>query len=237
MGTIIRKVFTYLILPACIVGLVYLNVNSIKQPVEFGNEREAREAVAIQRLEDIRELQIAYRNVNGKYASSMDSLVHFYNEGKMVVTLSMGSTDDSLAMANTKALMASREFRGLKGAALNEKLKEAYDRGNTRIVFKVDREVSVCDTIFNSRPDFCIDSLRYIPFSGGDTVIMKSVVRQVQGVDVPLFEACMPYRKLLKGMDNQLRINLDQEQKDKEKYVGLQVGSVTTPNNNAGNWE
>ena len=54
---------------------------------------------------------------------------------------------------------------------------------------------------------------------------------------VPLFEARMPYRALLKGLDNQLRINLDSECKNKNRYEGLQVGSVTAPNNNAGNWE
>ena len=47
----------------------------------------------------------------------------------------------------------------------------------------------------------------------------------------------MPWKALLKGMDNQLRINLDSECDDQNKYAGLQVGSVNQPNNNAGNWE
>jgi hypothetical protein len=38
-------------------------------------------------------------------------------------------------------------------------------------------------------------------------------------------------------MDNQLRINLDAECEDQNRYKGLQVGSVNQPNNNAGNWE
>jgi hypothetical protein len=47
----------------------------------------------------------------------------------------------------------------------------------------------------------------------------------------------MPYKSLLKGLNNQLRINLDAEQEDKGRYKGLQVGSISAPNNNAGNWE
>ena len=47
----------------------------------------------------------------------------------------------------------------------------------------------------------------------------------------------MPWKALLKGMDNQLRINLDAECEDQNRYTGLQVGSVNQPNNNAGNWE
>ena len=93
------------------------------------------------------------------------------------------------------------------------------------------------DTLFNHREDFCIDSLKYIPFSGGQEIEMEAISRMVSGVQVPLFEARMPYKKLLKGLDNQLRINLDADCKDRNRYEGLQVGSVTTPNNNAGNWE
>ena len=74
MGTIIRKVFTYLILPVCIAGLVYLNVESIKEPVVFKKHREYRESVAIQRLKDIRDLQVAFKNVHAHYASTVDSL-------------------------------------------------------------------------------------------------------------------------------------------------------------------
>ena len=66
---------------------------------------------------------------------------------------------------------------------------------------------------------------------------MESTIKLVSGVHVPLFEARMPYKALCHGLDNQLRINLDAERRDQNKYEGLQVGSVTAPNNNAGNWE
>ena len=85
--------------------------------------------------------------------------------------------------------------------------------------------------------DICADSLKYIPFSGKQPVETDAIVKTVSGVQVPLFEARMPWKALLKGMDNQLRINLDAEAKDQNKYEGLQVGSVSMPNNNAGNWE
>ena len=47
----------------------------------------------------------------------------------------------------------------------------------------------------------------------------------------------MPWKSLLKGLNNQLRINLDSQCEDQGKYKGLQVGSIESPNNNAGNWE
>lgn len=234
MGTIIRKVFTYLILPVCIAALVYFNVESIKEPVVFKKHREYRESVAIQRLKDIRDLQVAFKNVHAHYASTVDSLKWFYNEGKMKIVLQVGSKDDSLAMANTKKY--TQKYRNLKKDQLNKKLHELYLAGEQNLVFEVTSEIPVKDTLFSHRPDFCVDSLAFIPFSG-DSIIMESTIKKVSGVNVPLFEASMPFKSLLKGLNNQLRINLDAEREDQGRYKGLQVGSVTQPNNNAGNWE
>lgn len=235
MGSIIRKVFTYLLLPAAIVGLTYLLVQSIMEPVKFNKHKDYRTEVAVQRLKDIRDLQVAFKNVNARYASTVDSLIQFYNEGKMQITLQVGSKDDSLAMAHTEQV--KKKFRGLKADKLNEKLYELYMAGEQNLVFAVSSEIAVKDTLFNDRPGFVVDSLAIIPFSGGDSVIMQSTVKKVSGVNVPLFEAAMPYKSLLKGLDNQLRINLDAEQEDKGRYKGLMVGSIDAPNNNAGNWE
>ena len=234
MGTIIRKVFTYLIFPICIAGLVYLNVESIKEPVEFKKHKEYRESVAVQRLKDIRDLQVAFKNVNARYASTIDSLKLFYNEGKMKITLQVGSKDDSLAMANTKKM--SQKYSYLKKEKLQQKLYELYLAGEQNLVFEVSHDIAVKDTLFNDRTDFCIDSLAFIPFSG-DSIIMESTVKKVSGVNVPLFEASMPYKSLLKGLNHQLIVNLNAEREDQGRYKGLQVGSVSQPNNNAGNWE
>ena len=234
MSSIIRKVFTYLLLPAAIVGLTYLLVQSIMEPVRFNKHKDYRTEIAVQRLKDIRDLQVAFTNVNARYASTIDSLIQFYNEGKMDLTLQVGSKDDSLAMAHTDVI--KKKFRGLKPAQLNEKLYELYLAGEQNLVFEVKSQIPVKDTLFNDRPNFIVDSLAFIPFSG-DSIIMESTIKKVSGVNVPLFEASMPYKSLLKGLDNQLRINLDAEQEDKGRYKGLQVGSITAPNNNAGNWE
>ena len=66
---------------------------------------------------------------------------------------------------------------------------------------------------------------------------MESDVRTVSGVPVPLFEARMPYKALLKGMDYQLIVNLNDQREKSNQYKGLMVGSINAPNNNAGNWE
>ena len=229
MNSILKKVLTYLILPACIAGLTYALVSSVMEPVHFEKHKEYRKGIAVQRLKDIRELQVAYKNVNGKYTADVDSLIMFYNTGKMKVVMQIGSQDDSVAVANTKALKAR------KPKIKPEEMLKLYNEGKS-LVFKIENEVPVKDTLFSHREHFVVDSLAFIPFSG-DSIIMASTVKRVSGVNVPLFEAQMPWKSLLKGLNNQLRINLDSQCEDQGKYKGLQVGSIESPNNNAGNWE
>ena len=228
------KIALEVVLAALIVFLAWVTVKSIQKPVNFNNEVAARSQVAIQRLKDIRTLQVAFKSENGRFSPTVDSLKLFYNEGKMNIIMQIGSNDDSIAVANTEAIKKAN--RKLKPAELTAKLQEAYNNGQ-KVVFSTVTAIPVKDTLFNNRPDFSIDSLKYIPFSGGQEVQMEATIKTVSGVQVPLFEARMPYRALCKGLDNQLRINLDAERKDQNKYEGLQVGSITAPNNNAGNWE
>lgn len=224
------KILTYVILPVAIVVLVWLNVRSVMTPVNFNKYKDQREAVAVQRLKDIRTLQVAFKGETGHFASTLDSLVDFYNNGKIKIEMRIGSADDSVAVANTARI----KKRNPK--ITPEKLYDLYKNGEN-LVFSIETKLPVKDTLFNDRPDFVADSLKYIPFSNGEPVIMEATVKTVSGVKVPLFEACMPYKSLLKGLDNQLRINLDFSRTDTGRYPGLKVGSVDQPNNNAGNWE
>ncbi len=228
------KIVLEIILALAAVGCVFGIYNSIMKPVRFNKEKAARTEVAVQRLKDIRTLQVAFKGVNNRFTDSIDSLRMFYNDGKMNIIMQVGSKDDSLAWENTERL--KKQFKKLSKEELNAKFLELYRQGE-KLVFSISTPIAVKDTLFNSRPDFNIDSLAYIPFSGGQKVEMEAAVKTVSGVQVPLFEARMPWRALLKGMDNQLRINLDAECEDLGHYKGLQVGSITAPNNNAGNWE
>ena len=228
------KIGLEILLAVVICLLAWLTVKSVQKPVKFNQELKARSDVAIQRLKDIRTLQVAFKSVNGRFSPSVDSLKIFYETGKMDIVMQIGSNDDSIAVANTEAIKKAN--KKLKPAEITAKLQEAYAAG-TKVVFSTVTEIPVKDTLFRSRPDFCIDSLYYIPFSGKQLTQMESTIKTVSGVQVPLFEARMPYKALCLGMDNQLRINKDAECRDQNKYEGLQVGSVTAPNNNAGNWE
>ncbi len=226
------KILIEVALFALIVLLTVAIVKSIMKPVNFNKQTEFRKGVAIQRLKDIRTLQVAFKSVNGRFVSTVDSLVDFYNNGKMEIVMQVGSLDDSLAVMHTEQVK-----RKARKKMTGEDFLKLYQAGDDNLVFSVETKIPVRDTLFVSREDFIADSLLTIPFSGGQPVIMDAVVKQVSGVPVPLFEAKMPFKALLKGLDNQLRINLDAQMRDQNRYEGLQVGSITAPNNNAGNWE
>ena len=200
-----KKLLVIVVLPLVILCLGYLIVASISKPVRFNQEHKRREAVAVERLKDIRTLQVAFKAQYGRFTASLDTLIDFYNNGQIIVIRQIGSMDDSLAVAQKR-------------------------------VFRDSIRINVRDTLLK-RPDFIVDSIRLVPFSGGKEFQMESVVRMVSGVPVPLFEAYAPFDYLLQGMDRQLVVNLNADKKLMNRYPGLKVGSIEAPNNNAGNWE
>ena len=223
-----KKIFTFLILPLAIVGLVYAIWQSVQEPVQFQHDQKARETIAIQRLKDIRTLQDAFKGKHGHFTASIDSLVDFYNNGQVTIVKQIGSMDDSAAVANTEAIKKKNR------KITNEQLLALYEQGQN-LVLSIDVNIPVKDTLLK-RDGFNVEDLKTIPFSG-KPIIMDAVVKVVSGVDVPLFEACMPYEDYLIGLERQYIINLKCEAEDMGKYPGLKVGSVDAPNNNAGNWE
>ena len=59
----------------------YQIYNSIMGPIDFNKVRDQRYAKVINRLKEIRKAQIAYKDVNGKYSKSFDTLIKFIDEG------------------------------------------------------------------------------------------------------------------------------------------------------------
>ncbi len=200
-----KKILVFVVLPIIIVVLGVLIYRSIQEPVIFEKQRRVRESVCIDRLKDIRTLQVAFKSKYNKFTADMDSLINFYKNEEITIIRQIGSFDDSAAVAEKR-------------------------------VFRDSIRIAVRDTLLK-RPGFVVDSLRYIPFSGGKPMIMQAVVARVSGVDVPLFEAAAPFDYLLKGLDRQLIVNLNADRELMGRYPGLKVGSIDAPNNNAGNWE
>ncbi len=66
-----------ILLFAVIVFLAWQVVKSIQAPIKFNTEQKARETKVVERLIDIRNAEVLYKNANNKYTANFDSLIQF----------------------------------------------------------------------------------------------------------------------------------------------------------------
>jgi hypothetical protein len=97
--------------------------------------------------------------------------------------------------------------------------------------------VSVRDSLFPH--PYVVDSLRFVPYTGGreEFFLGAGEVMTGSGLAVKVFEAHVHNDVLLRGLDRQLVINMNDERIKRNQFPGLRVGSLTETTNNAGNWE
>ena len=203
------KALIHVLLAALIVFQAYATVQSIANPIAFQKEQQKRYAETIQKLKDIRTAEGAYKEVNGDYTASFDTLIDFVKNGQFSIIRKIGEIPEDLLGQITE--------------------KEAIQKG---MIIRDTTKVSVLDSLY---PDnYKIDSLRFIPYSGGrEFTLKKGVIETASKLKVKVFEASAPSKYILKGLDEQEIINLN----DGLDYKGLKVGSITEINNGAGNWE
>ena len=208
------KTVFQIILTVAILLLGYLCYDSINQPIKFQRHYNNRKGAVINRLEEIRDVQVAYKSVYNKYTGSFDTLLTFLKNDSLPLVKKVGNLTDSMIEAGiteTKALALG-------------------------IIRRDTIRVAVDDSLF--KESYPIDSLPFVPYSGGAKFEMGAgIVVTGSGVKVNVFEVKTPNNVFLKGLDKQEVINLNDKAIKYEKYPGLKVGSLEAANNNAGNWE
>ena len=196
--------------------LAYLCYDSIMTPIEFNEERDAREKVIVERLIDIRRAETEYRNIKGDYTASFDTLIDFIKNDKAKIVLKEGElTDKQLEEGMTE--------------------KKAVKLG---LIKRDTTYVSMLENLFGA--DYPVDSLRYIPFSTPRqefTLEKAEITTGSAGIKVKVMAAKAPYVSYLNDLDKQELINLVETVEKLEKFPGLKFGDIEQANNNAGNWE
>ena len=66
-----------ILLFAVVVFLAIKVVQSIQAPIKFNTEQKMRETQVVERLIDIRNAEVLYKNANGMYTKSFDTLIMF----------------------------------------------------------------------------------------------------------------------------------------------------------------
>ncbi len=75
-----------LVLWALIIFLGYITFMSVYKEIQFNQLKVERYKVVIDRLVDIRDSQVAYKEVNGEYAGSFDKLIDFVENDSIPIT-------------------------------------------------------------------------------------------------------------------------------------------------------
>jgi len=170
MEMVSKKIRTSLtaILVLAALGLGFQNIMVIKKPMDFQKERDRRYVQVVQRLKDIRQVQVEYKNNFGYYCNNFDTLVNFIKNDSIIQVKSIGEVPDTL-----------NEF-------------QALERG---IVRRDTVKVPAIDVIFHDkflegRADFAllIDSLPYVPFTRGAKFTLNAGEINRGSALVPVFE-------------------------------------------------
>ncbi|WP_339864115.1 hypothetical protein [uncultured Algoriphagus sp.] len=122
------------------IGLGYLLWKGVDDVVEEEKKIALTEAAIIEKLQMLRDAELAYQASNGKYASSWDSLKMFIQTGRIWLIQRTETT----------------------------KLLE-YGKEEITVEFDTLGSVPVIDSLFNERkyPDFNLETLAVVPGSGG----------------------------------------------------------------------
>jgi hypothetical protein len=222
------RTLTSILLVIAVVFLAIFAARSIMRPEKFKNVYEARKTANVNNLLTIRSAQAIYKNVHKKYASTMDSLVDFVNNGMVEIEKNVGNFPDSMSEAEAFKLgLIHKEV--VKVPALNKMLE--LDKNLTKESFK---------------------NFQYIPFSDKKqyevqvgSIASKTYEVPVYRIDVPLDDVLVNMDKsitpenagLLKRLWNKIFYNnLADEKQYRDQYEDMYMGSLTEAST-AGSWE
>ena len=177
--------------------LAYFIYDGIQNKIEFRDMAEQRREVVQERLVEVADAQKKFKQERGRYAANFPELINFIENDSLTIIKAIGNVPDSLTEV------------------------EAVELG---IVIR-DTALVPATTIF---PDgFVADSLKYIPFSGGNEFKIQAGVIEKNKVNVNVFEVSTTLDQVYKGL------------KTKNEAVKLtdmlKVGSMSEPIT-TGNW-
>jgi hypothetical protein len=203
-----------ILLWALIFVLGYFTFMSVYNEIKFHNIKQDRYAAVIKKLVDIRDSELAYKEVKGNFTNNYDSLVSFIETGKFAIIERRDST--VLDVEKTKA------YGGIK-----------YTKEIT-IVDTLDF-VSVRDSIFKKSPRY--KTMMNIPFTKAGTKFeLKAGEVGGEGKALPVFEAVAWKKDILHDQPKDL-VGKEENAFSVEEINGdaIRIGSMEEVKVN-GNW-
>ena len=205
-----KKLIIQIALVIVVVFLSYKVYDSIMEPVRYKKATADREKVIIEKLNQIKELEVEYKKLFNEYASSFDTLIDFYNNDVMPLVLKSGVVPDTLT-----------EDQALEMGIIT--------RDTTYVLIK--------DTLLKNVEDFDIANLAVVPFTHGKVKFeIEAASVERANFNVPVFEVRCYKKDYLAEIKEQALLKNDLNiMKEDDKFPGLKLGSLTEPSTD-GNW-
>ncbi|MCR5014645.1 MAG: hypothetical protein K6A28_07740 [Bacteroidales bacterium] len=208
----LKNILINIVLFAVVVFLAIKVVQSIKAPIDFGNEKNKREAQVVQRLKDIRDAEVQYKQAHNKYTSSFDTLIDFCKNYEIPVVNIIPDPSDTTF---TKTINDTIDFVKVSDSLFGK--RKDFDINQLSIVPFSDPETT---------------------FEIKDSIIKRGGISvPVFEVKTP-YEVYLntPGTKFTEKEWNTRVTNAKAELEQLDKYAGLKVGSLEEASTD-GNWE
>lgn len=193
--------------------LGYQTYMSIYEPIQFNKLKKKRYELVIESLKDIRDSQLAHRQVTGKFAKTFDGLIKFIDTAEYTITQRRDSS------------------------VIDKELTKLYQVDTFKDILIIDTLdfVSVKDSLFKTSDRY--QKMMNVPVGKeGAQFELKAGYIEQNKMNIPVFEAKVTKDVILYDQNKDL---LNQEKQvisvDGVNGDALKVGSMNEVNTN-GNW-
>ena len=201
-----------ILLFAIIVVLALQVVKSIQAPIKFNNEQKARETKVVERLIDIRNAEVLYKNANSKYTNNFDSLIAFCQTAEIpIVKIVPDPTDTTFTRTINDTIGYVKVMDSLKAGRDNFNISDlkwvpfSQPQQNFELEAGTIQRNGIEIPVFEARTPYEV----YLANPGADFSEKEW---------------------------NQRRDNVKAEKESINRYAGLKVGSMEEATTD-GNWE
>lgn len=186
-----------IVLWAVTILFAYLIYMSIQAPIKFDKVKEARYRVAVNRMQDIKAVQLAYKSIKGRYTDNMDSIIKFVENDYFVIVerkdSSVVDVERNKAYGITsgyfKDVVVTKEIDRVKVKDSLFKDSDRYKRLNTVKVDGITSQIEM-KTAFVERNDTKIpvfqaklEKVSLLTDQDPDLVAKEKTVKSVEAID------------------------------------------------------
>ncbi|WP_142786203.1 hypothetical protein [Changchengzhania lutea] len=199
-----------------IIGVLgYQTFMSIYEPIQFNKIKEKRYTLVIDNLRDIRDAQLAHRQVTGKFSGDFNSLVKFIDTADFVITQRRDSS------------------------VIDEELTRRYGGVETTkdiVIIDTLNFVSIKDSLFKGSDRY--KTMMNVPVGeAGAKFQLKAGMLEQNDMKIPVFEAFVKKEVVLFDQNKNL---IDQENQVISSVVGVQGDAIRVGTmddvDTSGNW-